>query len=351
MSRVNLALRLSVLVFLSIVVLMLAVDWIFGMSVEGDRRPALLLFVSVALVGGLVVAFALDRMVVKPIQGTIQQVRSTAGEDWRSPIEPQGGPEMQELGHALEKLRADLVAERDQLEQRVEERTDQLREAEKQLGEQARLAALGQLAAGVAHEVNNPNGVVLSRVGYLLRVADEEGLDPDVIEDLETIEHQAQRVSAIAGSLLQYGRTSPGGRGPVPVHEVLDLCAGLLRHEAASRGLGIEVEGDPAHVVEADRDALEQVAFNLTRNALDASDEGRIVLRSRPDGFEVVDQGRGIDPEVLPRIFEPFFTTKELGRGTGLGLSVSYGIVSEHGGRIEVDSTPGAGATFRVLLA
>ncbi|HJN75914.1 MAG TPA: ATP-binding protein [Myxococcota bacterium] len=351
MSRVNLALRLSVLVFLSIVALMVAVDWIIGLSVPGDRRPALLLFVSVALIGGLIVAFALDRMVVKPIQSTIGQVRSTSNEDWRKVIEPQGGPEMQELGHALEQLRADLVAERDQLERRVEERTEQLREAERQLGQQARLAALGQLAAGVAHEVNNPNGVVLSRVGYLLKVADDEGLDPDVIEDLETIEHQSQRVASIAGNLLQFGRTTPGGMGPVVVTEVLELSAGLLRHQAGERSVEVVVDADPGHVVDADRDALEQVVFNLVRNALDACDEGRVTLRSHVDGFSVEDQGRGIDPDVLPRIFEPFFTTKGVGRGTGLGLSVSYGIVSEHGGRIEVDSTPGAGTTFRVHFA
>ena len=349
-SRVNLALRLSVLVFLSIVVLMLVVDWVIGLSVPGDNRAPLLLFLGVALLLGLVVAFALDRMVVKPVRKTIEQVRETAKKDWTRPIEPQGPPELQELGRALDKLRADLVAERDQLEARVEERTEQLRKAEQQLGEQARLAALGQLAAGVAHEVNNPNGIVLTRVGYLLGVADEEGLDPDVIEDLEVIEHQARRVANISGNLLQFGRTSPGGKGPVPVAEVLELTAGLLGHDAAKRSVTLEVAAED-HVVEADRDALEQVVFNLLRNALDATEGGTVTLRSYPDGFSVEDTGRGIPADVLPRIFEPFFTTKGIGGGTGLGLSVSYGIVSEHGGRIEVDSTVDVGTTFRVHLA
>ena len=152
MSRVNLALRLSVLVFLSIVALMVAVDWIIGLSVPGDRRPALLLFVSVALIGGLIVAFALDRMVVKPIQSTIGQVRSTSNEDWRKVIEPQGGPEMQELGHALEQLRADLVAERDQLERRVEERTEQLRGDIEAVGDSSR-AELQQQADSARAEL------------------------------------------------------------------------------------------------------------------------------------------------------------------------------------------------------
>ena len=351
MSRVNLALRLSLLVFLSIVVLMVAVDWIIGLSVAGDRRPALLLFVGVAIAGGLVVAFALDRLVVKPIRSTIAQVRQTSDEDWRKPIEPQGSPELRELGRSLEQLRADLVAERDLLEERIDERTAQLRVAERQLGEQARLAALGQLAAGVAHEVNNPNGVVLSRVGYLLKAADDEGLDPDVIEDLEIIERQAQRVASITGDLLQFGRTNTEGMKDMPVAPVLEMSANLLRHDASERSIELVVDADGAHLVHADRDAIEQVVFNLVRNAMDASDSGTITLRSHDDGFSVSDEGRGIDPAVLPRIFEPFFTTKGVGRGTGLGLSVSYGIVSEHGGRIEVDSSPGAGSTFRVHLA
>ena len=349
MSRVNLALRLSVLVTLSIVVAMVAVDWVLGLTDPVDRRPALLLFVGVALAGGLVFSMALDRMVVRPVQATIEQVRATSDEAWSKPIEPVGGPEFQELGEALEKLRRDLVAERDQLEERVAERTEALQRAEQELAEQARLAAVGQLAAGVAHEVNNPNAVVLSRVGYLLSVADDEGLDPDVIDDLGVIEHQAQRVAKIAGSLLQFGRTSTAGRVEVPLHDVLTLTAELLARRAEQQGLALRVEGPPVTVT-ADRDQLEQVCFNLAQNALDATAEGHVVLRTLPDGFQVEDTGAGIEPDVQARLFEPFFTTRGVGGGTGLGLSVSYGIVSEHGGEIEVDSTPGRGSTFTVRL-
>ncbi len=349
MSRVNLALRLSVLVTLSIVVSMIAVDWVLGLTDPTDRRPALLLFVGLALSGGLVFAMALDRMVVRPVQATIDQVRRASEDGWTRPIEPVGGPEFQELGGALEVLRSDLVAEREQLEKRVEERTEALRRAESKLAEQARLAAVGQLAAGVAHEVNNPNAVVLSRVGYLLSVADDEGLDPDVIDDLAVIEHQSRRVAKIAGSLLQFGRTSTAGRTEVPIREVLELTRELLSRRADQNGVSLVVEGAEVGL-QADRDQLEQVAFNLTQNALEATTEGRVVLRTLPDGFQVEDTGAGVDEDVIARIFDPFFTTRGVGGGTGLGLSVSYGIVSEHGGAIEVDSTPGRGSTLTVRL-
>ncbi len=351
MRRVNLALRLSVVVVLAILAALLAVDWLIGFSEAGDRRPLLLLFVPVVLAGGLAVSAALDRMVVRPIQHTIREVERSKVQGWARPIRPSGtGPELQALGESLEDLRSGLVAERDALEVRVEQRSAQLERAQRTLAEQARLAALGQLAAGVAHEVNNPNSVVLARVGYLLSVADEEGLDPDVIEDLEIIEHQVQRIATITGNLLKFGRPGLGERAEVAVDEVLQLTHDLLARQASQAGieLGLELSGARVH---ARRGELEQVAFNLVRNALDACSEGqRVVLLGLPDGFAVSDQGPGMPPEIQARVFEPFFSTKGVGQGTGLGLSVSYGIVAEHGGSLEVESQPGQGSTFTVRL-
>ncbi len=351
MRRVNLALRLTVVVVLAIVAGLLAVDWLIGFSEAGDRRPLLLLFVPVVLAGGLAVSAALDRMVVRPIQHTIRQVERSKVEGWNRPIEPSAnGPEVQALGESLEDLRSGLVSERDALEARVQERSAQLEAAQRTLAEQARLAALGQLAAGVAHEVNNPNGVVLSRVGYLLSVADEEGLDPDVIEDLEIIEHQVQRIATITGNLLKFGRPGQGERAEVALDEVLQLTADLLQRQAAQADIALSVELSGGRVL-ARRGELEQVAFNLVRNALDACAQGcSVTLVGLPDGFEVRDDGPGMVPEIQARVFEPFFSTKGVGQGTGLGLSVSYGIVSEHGGSLELESQPGQGSTFTVRL-
>ena len=320
--------RVSAVVTLSIVSSLLLVNYLVGLSVEADDSQVLvLLYLLGALVGGFLLAAALDRMMVRPITDLARQVRNAADEGWREPLEvPRQGDELGDLGRALEQLRAATVSQREELQQRLD--------------------SVSTLAAGVAHEVNNPNGVVLSRVGYLLQIADEEGLDPDVIEDLQTIEHQARRVGSVASGLLEFVRPGPEDRGPVDLHEVLALSVALLKERASHEGVALElVVGDAPRPI-GRRDRLEQVAFNLVKNAVECG-ATRVTVRLRPDGFEVVDDGPGIADHARARIFEPFFTTKSHQGGAGLGLAVSYGIVQDHGGTLTVESSP-SGTTFRV---
>jgi len=356
--RFRLALKLSALVTLSLVVSLIAFDWLITGGDPAYRQAQLKAYVFLALVGGLLFAGVLDLLVTRPVDRLVVQVRDAVGRDWETPIEARGQDEIAEMGRALEALRQSVVIQRQELrrwnaelEQRVEDRTRQLETARDQLVQAEKLAGLGQLAAGVAHEVNNPCGVILSRAGYLLSVADEEGLDPDVIDDIEAIEHQARRIARIAGDLLTFGRPTSKGRAPVELADVVELTANVLRHAFTTKGVALSVDlGGRAPVV-ADRDQLEQVAFNLIKNALDATEEGgEVIARADDDSLAVEDNGSGIDDEVLAKIFDPFFTTKEVGAGSGLGLSITYGIVSEHGGTITTTSRKGEGTRMVVTL-
>ena len=241
----------------------------------------------------------------------------------------------------------------EELELRVVRRTQELQRAQSQLVHAAKMAGIGQLGAGVAHEVNNPNGIILSRAGYLLSVADEEGLDPDVIEDLEIIQSQSRRIADVTGNLLKFGRRGVGARAALDLSVIANLIAELLAPSAQRAGVELLIEAEPGARAYGCQGELEQVVFNLVKNAIDACAEGRSVTVSTAPGLlQVVDEGIGVPAEVLPRVFEPFYTTKPVGSGTGLGLSVSYGIVTDHGGTIDVASPgpSGRGTVFTVTL-
>jgi two-component system NtrC family sensor kinase len=228
-----------------------------------------------------------------------------------------------------------------------------------------KLAAVGRLAAGVVHEINNPLATIAACAEALeSRVAEGAyGSSPevdDLREYLQLIRGEAFRCKEITNGLLDFSRARAVQHAPVNVSEVLESAARLLLHQRRGPAIRIEVEAAPRlPLVAGDEGQLQQAVIILAENALDAMPEGgTLTLRTRAiiEGvagavlIEVGDTGSGIPPEILERIFDPFFTTKEIGRGTGLGLAVCYGIVTEHGGRIGVDSTPGRGTTFTIRL-
>lgn len=227
---------------------------------------------------------------------------------------------------------------------------ESLRETEAvqaQLVLQERLAAIGELAATVGHELRNPLAVITNAL-YLLRRALAGGGDP--ARHLDTAEREVAAASAIVSDLLDYARARQPVMAPI---DVADLAAEVLSTVPVSPGVSVVVEGG-ATVVAADRDMLRQVLVNLVSNGLEAMPDGGTLSVSTaptPDGgaqVAVADTGAGIDPDVLPRIYEPFFSGKA--RGVGLGLAVTQRIVSAHGGDITVASTPGEGTTFTVVL-
>jgi two-component system NtrC family sensor kinase len=236
------------------------------------------------------------------------------------------------------------------------------REAQDRIAQTEKLAALGTLAAGVMHEINNPLATIAACAeATSIRVdAENRRLGPvatELREALDLVTHEVQRCKRITDTVLDFSRPKPATKSLVDVNAVIDRTLFLLKHHPRFKRLAVAVEADrtigPA--VLADEEQLVQVFMALLLNAVDAMHEqGTVKLRSRADDrlvvAEVIDEGVGIRRAELTKIFEPFYTTKPPGRGTGLGLSVCYAIVSGHGGRIEVDSIPGAGSVFRILL-
>ncbi len=232
------------------------------------------------------------------------------------------------------------------------------RELTRQLSNAEKLAAIGRLAGGVAHEINNPLGGILAFTQILLR---EEVPAGERREYLLEIEKSALRCKGIVESLLKYSRQNLlTQRGPVVVAEVVGEAVALLHYKFAVRDVNVFTHIDSGlPPVQGNANQIEQVLVNLLSNAFDgitasASGKGRIDisarLRDRFVEIDVIDDGTGIEEAHLPRIFDPFFTTKEEGKGTGLGLAVTYAIVSEHGGRISARNLPSGGAGFSVLL-
>jgi len=229
------------------------------------------------------------------------------------------------------------------------------REMRVRLMESDRLAAVGELVAGVAHEVNNPLSSISAFAQLLLR---DGGFTEQQRESLEVIKAETMRASQVVKDLLSFARRSEASREPVDLNTVLSRTLRLRGYQFTSNKIQVEMDFAPElPPVVGDARQLQQVCLNLVTNAIQAMSTlggGTLFVTTRRDGANVVlemrDTGTGIPDAVRAHIFEPFFTTKGEGEGTGLGLSVSYGIVTAHGGTIEVASTSSAGTTFRVTL-
>ncbi len=232
--------------------------------------------------------------------------------------------------------------------------TDEKRLAE-QLLQQEKLAAVGQLVSGVAHELNNPLAGVMAFSQLLLA---SPSLDDEAREGIATIGREAQRAAKIVSNLLTFARQQPAERSAARLNDIVTDTLELRRYALRAAGIAVTLDLDPAlPTTWADPFQLQQVVLNLLGNsehALKDVDGARIDIRTAITRTEVVlsvsDNGPGISADQRDRIFNPFYTTKPVGQGTGLGLSISDGIVREHGGRIRVESTPGEGATFIVEL-
>ncbi|MGE4553811.1 MAG: ATP-binding protein [Desulfovibrionaceae bacterium] len=219
-----------------------------------------------------------------------------------------------------------------------------------------KIAALGTLTAGIAHEINNPiNNIMISAESLIETHGDR--LDDEGREVVQDILAQADRAGEIVRNLLDFSRTEKAQFSALAPDVVVKSSLALLKNQVMVSGLSLNVDV-PASLppISGNLRHLQQVFMNLLQNAIAATPPGgRIdVLGSDAGGYvrlTVRDSGAGIDPEHLPHIFEPFYTTKEVGKGTGLGLAVTYSIIKRHGGRIEVQSTPGQGTSFHVLLA
>jgi two-component system, NtrC family, sensor kinase len=237
------------------------------------------------------------------------------------------------------------------------------RQAQERFTQAEKLAAIGQLAAGVMHEINNPLATIAAcaeSLGYRMDDLERSGVTiaPETHDFLEIIDKEVVRCKQIVDGLLDFSRPKQARKERVSLNEVIERTLFLLKHHVRFKKLTVETDLDPllGRVPQANTEQLVQVFMALLLNAMDAMGErGTVKLATRRGAddtaiAEVIDQGHGIARGELGKIFEPFYTTKPQGQGTGLGLSICYGIVHEHGGRIEVDSALGQGSTFRVIL-
>lgn len=300
--------------------------------------------VSLLAAGALIAAFfsvSLGRR-LHLFSATMRQVE--AG-DLSARVQDASPDELGRLAKSFNAMVERLAEARRQLEDR---HAEQIRRAQS-------LAALGTMAAGIAHEINNPIAGMQNCVRTLLKGNWDKAR---LAQYLDMLREGLERIGRTVGQLLNFAREAKPQVARVNLRPLLRRCLTLLGHEVAARQITtfLHVDGEVSDIL-GDPHQLEQVFLNILMNAIEAMPDGGkldISVRERQDPrfvqVAVFDTGSGIPPEVLPRIFDPFFTTKEVGRNTGLGLSVSYGIVRTHGGYIDVESIGGQGTTVRVDL-
>ncbi|MEJ2695246.1 MAG: ATP-binding protein [Candidatus Sulfobium sp.] len=312
----------------------------------------------------IVLCTILWNFVSTPVSMLAQGMQKVADGDLDYHVEINTKDEMGELASAFNEMTSDLKAAKNELvewgntlEKKVQEKTEAIRMAQAQLIHSEKLASLGRMAAGVAHEINSPlTGIVT--FGHLLLKRLPQ--DTEEREDVEVIIEQANRCSNIIKGLLGFARASAAEKAPVNINDVLSHSLNIVRNKADFFDIKLITDLDPAlSRVKADASQLQQVFLNMIMNAADAIEgKGTITVSTRnvnEDDMDYVeiefhDTGPGISDENLAKIFEPFFTTKPVGKGTGLGLAVSHGIIREHGGKIDVKTWPGEGTSFLVRL-
>jgi two-component system, NtrC family, sensor kinase len=236
----------------------------------------------------------------------------------------------------------------------LKDRDERLQKAFQRITRTERLASLGQMAAGVAHEINNPLGGILLYSNLVLEELTDEHPGR---KNMEKIIYQTDRCKKIVQNLLDFARTPSGDQRPLDINEVILTSLNLVKDQSMFLGIQVETElGRDLPLILGDLSRLEEVFLNLFINATDAM-EGKGTLKistwlssTRAVKISILDNGKGIDKAYLPHIFEPFFTTKDPGQGTGLGLSITYGIIQKHNGFIDVESETGKGTTFVITL-
>ena len=239
----------------------------------------------------------------------------------------------------------------------LSESHQRLKESQEQLIQAEKLTSLGQLAASIAHEVNNPLSGVLVYTQLLAKKIRGDNIPKEVAQEyLSKMEAELTRSTKLIRNLLDFARQSPPAFRQVNINDVVNRAFDLVAHSAEMQHVQVIKELDPSLPnLMADFDQLQQVCTNLILNAIQAMPQGgKLTIRTSVDNeqlkIEVQDTGHGISPENMRKLFTPFFTTKREVKGVGLGLAISYGIIQRHHGRIEVQSKEGEGTTFTICL-
>ena len=302
-----------------------------------------LALVLLATAASLVLLFLVTKLVLGPIGRIVGMSQKVINGDLSARVGTRPPGEMGVLCQAIDAM-ADAIAQRE----------EQLKLATRQqIGQTEKLASLGRLAAGVAHEINNPLTGVLT-FAHLLR--QKANMDEQDKQDLDLIINETTRVAEIVRGLLDFARERPAAKRPLDINEVIRRTIRLISGQKGFQQIiVVEDLDEKLPEVEGDENQLQQLLLNLSLNACEAMPHGGTLMvnTSVRDGnvlVKVSDTGCGIKKEHLDRVFEPFFSTKPVGKGTGLGLSVSYGIAQQHGGALEVETEEGKGSTFTIVL-
>jgi len=328
------------------------------------RDRVILSFFAIATLGFMLIigiTYYMIRSITRPIGEMVAATRNIAAGRFDQEVQCDSQGELGLLGasfnamlKSLRQMKADLEEWGRTLEQKVKQRTEELVAMHDRVAQSERLASLGKLAAGVAHEINNPLGGILSLTALTLEDTSKE--DPNH-ENLEEVLRQTVRCRDIVKGLLEFSRQTEAHTELCDLNRILQDTLSLISRQALFFNINVVKQLEPElPQVMADKSQIQQVFVNILMNAVQAMEERgtvTIVTRAAPDGFVEVsmsDTGCGIPPEKIDRIFDPFFTTKASGKGTGLGLSIAYGIVTEHHGTITVSSDVGSGSTFTIRL-
>jgi two-component system NtrC family sensor kinase len=339
------------------------------MIADARRRVMVTIAIEVALISLFLVAF-IGFFVTRPIRRLVEANVALGRMDLEHPVEITSSRELWSLANSFNLMRdrlrealGEINRAGQQLEAKVAERTAQLQQAQRRLVQADRLASLGQLAASVAHEINNPLSGVLNFSALMGRILRDDGVPRERVPEfrgyLERVTEQTARAGRIVSDLLAFSRRSKPQRAASDLNAIVRTTVALVSHKLKLLGVEATQQLDEAlPPLLCDASQMQQVVLNLVMNGAEATrprGSGRILVRTRRDDgqsvvLEVEDDGEGIPKETLDRVFDPFFTTKDDGKGVGLGLAVVYGIVESHGGHIEVRTTEGRGTTFEVTL-
>lgn len=326
-----------------------------------EAQNKMIIFALIAfLVIAVTISISINRFVTRPVRVLVEGTEKIAEGDLNYSIPLKSADEIGQLASSFNRMTSDLKRADDKLidwgktlEEKVQQRTKELRLAENQLFQSEKLASLGKLAAGVAHEINSPLTGVLTYSSLLLKERKDQ--DPEK-EDLEVIVNETNRCKRIVKGLLDFARQTEPDKAPSDINEVIEKSIDLISHQASIQSIRIEkkIKPDIPRIM-IDKGQIQQVFINILLNAIEAMPQGGTLTVSSAIQDQMLtigfaDTGAGIPEENLRKIFDPFFTTKKQGRGTGLGLSVSYGIIERHHGKLEVKSKVGKGTTFTIRL-